>query len=158
MDLMTDEEIVLESEGALLTNKRIITNWHQRRKNDSKIPKEVKLEDIASYQKISGGQEGRLHIGVPALVVGLVLTLAQILLPGFIPAYSLAENVVFLIGTLSLILGVYFSLSSLTRVRPHTTVLFQVPGGDDLPVYFPGKDNADAEKFGRQFARTKRGI
>jgi hypothetical protein len=64
----------------------------------------------------------------------------------------------FLIGTLSLILGVYFSLSSLTRVRPHTTVLFQVPGGDDLPVYFPGKDNADAEKFGRQFARTKRGI
>ena len=157
LELMTDEELVLESEGAILTNQRLITNWHERRrKTDAKIPKEVYLRDISSFQKVSGGQESRMQPGLIALGVGTVLTLAQLIFQSLL--FSPLEEIAFLIGAISFIVGLYFVLASVVRVRPHTTIVFQVPGGEDMPVYFPGRENEDADRFTRQFARTKRGI
>lgn len=154
IQLSADEEIVFESDGAVLTNLRLITNWAARKKSD-KIPSEVLLRDVSGFQKIDGGQDSRLHVGLPALLVGVVLNLVSLLVP---PQVAWMENVLFLFGALALIIGLYLTLTSILRVKPHTTILFLVPGSEDMPVYFPGKENPKADQFTRSFIRTKRGL
>lgn len=154
IQLSNDEEIVFESDGAVLTNLRLITNWAARKKR-ANVPSEVLLRDVSGFQKIEGGQESRLHVGLPALLGGLVLNLFSLLVPQQV---SWIENVLFLFGALAFIIGLYLTLTSLVRVKPHTTILFLVPGAVDVPVYFPGRENPKADQFTRSFVRTKRGL
>ncbi len=71
---------------------------------------------------------------------------------------NIATSISFLIGALALIFGFYYIAANYIRVRPHTVVVFQVPGGEDIPVKFPGWDNPDVETLTRRFVRAKRGM
>ena len=152
--LVQDEEVVFEADGAILTNRRIFSNFGSRRGYKGSL--EVNLSEVTSFQKLTGGQESRHKVALQSFAVGVValaLTLTPIFQNG-----SRIDLVAFLVGMLGVVIGMYFGLQSLFRVRPHTTLLFTVPEGDDLPIYFEGKENPVADQFTRHFARTKRGI
>ena len=152
--LVQDEEVVFEADGAILTNRRIFSNYGRRRGYKGSL--EVNLSEVASFQKLTGGQESRQKVALQIFAVGVValaLTLTPIFQNG-----SKIDLVLFLVGMLGVVIGMYFGLQSVFRVRPHTTLLFTVPGGDDLPIYFEGRENPVADQFTRHFARTKRGI
>ena len=154
LNLQLNEEVVFEAEGAVLTNKRIITNWGNRR--GVKAPPEVNLTDVSSFQKFSGGQESRHIFSLQVLVIGAVALFATML--PLVRDFRKAETVFFVVGMLCIVVALYFAVQSWFRVRPHTTVIFTVPDGDDLPVYFVGKENPAADQLTRHFARLKRGV
>ena len=105
---------------------------------------------------MSGGQESRMKRGVISLIIGLVLTLVQFVLVGNV-SYAV-EGFIFMASTLFILIGVYFSLTSIIRVRPNTVVVFSVVGSREIPVRFPGKDSPSADEMTRAFARVKRGL
>ncbi len=152
--LEVGEEVLYETERAILTNKRLLANLD---KNSDNMPTDdVELRDIAGFKKMSGGQESRMKHGVLGLLIGLVLTLIQLTLRDRIS--FTVDGFLFMASALFILGGVYFALSSIIRVRPNTTILFSVVGSRDIPVYFPGKDSPSADEMTRLFARTKRGL
>jgi len=154
LQLLEDEEIVLESGPAVLTNRRLLANW--KGTNGGKARDQANLEDISTFRKINGGKESRLKQGLRLVTTGLILLIAlETILTDI---NSDIEFILFLAGALATILGVHFSLTSLVRIRPHSTVLFDVEGAKHIAVSFPGRDNPDADEFARVFGRTKRGM
>ncbi len=154
LSLLQDEEVVFEAEGAVLTNRRIFSNWGSRR--GLKAPSEVNLIDVTGFKKITGGQESRHMPAIQLVSVGavlLIVTLFEIL-----PRGSKVEMALFLVGMLCVVVAMYLGVQTLFRVKPHTTIIFSVPEGEDMPIFFAGKDNPVADQFTHQFARTKRGI
>ena len=94
--------------------------------------------------------------GVISLIIGLVLTLVQ-----FVPVVKVSftvEGIIFMVSTLFILVGLYFSLTSFIRIRPNTMVVFSVVGSREIPVRFPGKDSPSADEMTRAFARVKRGL
>ncbi len=148
------EEVIYETERAILTNKRLLANLNK--KSDDLPTDDVALTDIAGFKKMSGGQESRMKQGVIGLLIGLVLTLIQFALSGKV-SYIL-EGMLFMVSALFILGGIYFTLSSIIRIRPNTTIVFTVVGSRDIPVFFPGKDSPSADEMARLFARTKRGL
>ena len=154
VSLESGEEVLYEADRAVLTNKRLLAYLDKNSKN---LPTDdVPLTDIAGFKKLSGGQESRMKQGVISLIIGMVLTLVQFVLIGKV-SYTV-DGIIFMVSTLFILGGVYFSLNSLIRIRPNTTVLFSVVGSRDIPVRFPGKDSPSANEMTRLFARAKRGI
>ena len=150
VDLQTDERVLFESAGsAVITNQRLLANWKGRYGGQPKHA--VALEDIDGYERIVGGQDSRMEKGLSLGAGGAVLLLFG-LMPG-LP--SLIENVAFLGGILGVIFGLPFALQSMIRLRPHTTLLFEV-GAKVIAVSFPGRDNPDADELGREFSRAKK--
>ena len=148
------EKILYETDRVTLTNKRLIANLEKRSNN---LPTDdVALSDVASFKKMTGGQESRMRQGVIALVVGLVLTLVQLTLRDSI-SFKL-DGFLFMASALFLLGGVYFTLSSMLRIRPNTLIVFSVVGSRDIPVRFPGKDSPLADEMTRLFVRTRRGL
>ena len=151
IDLLEDEEIVFESDQAVLTNRRLVA-W----KVDNPKPfREALVKDITRFEKISGGQENRIKPGLTSGALGIVLVAIQVLLPD---AVSAIKSVMFLFGALGIIVGLHFISTTLLRLKPHTTVLFDVPGSKEIPVSFPGRDNPNADDLTRGFTRAKRGF
>lgn len=154
VELAEGEKVLFEADSAVLTNRRLVSYW-KRAEKDAKGPQEALLKDIASFKKINGGQESHMKLGVSAFVVGAVLTIIEVLVPSF---GQMADSILFLAGSLGVVGGLYFILRSVVRVKPNTTVFFQVPGSKDVPVSFPGRDNPKADELTRHFQRAKRGI
>ena len=154
MRLEIGEEVLYETERAVLTNKRLLANLDKKSKN---LPTDdVALTDIAGFKKMSGGQESRMKHGVLALLVGLVLTLIQFALVGKV-SYTV-DGIIFMVSTLFILGGLYFTLTSLLRIRPNTVIVFSVVGSRDIHVRFPERDSPSADEMTRLFARAKRGI
>lgn len=156
VELAEGEKILFEADAAVLTNRRLVSYW-KRAEKDARGPQEALLKDIASFKKINGGQESHLKLGLIAFAVGVVLTVIEVFLPSLDNGQML-ESILFLAGSLGIVGGLYFILRSVVRVKPNTTVFFQVPGAKDVPVTFPGRDNPKADELTRHFQRAKRGI
>lgn len=153
LNLNEGESVVFDSPKAVLTNLRLVAAPSKH------VPEtaEVLLKDIASFQRITGGTQSRLRMGLYLLGAGVAINVASVVLQaGSVP--TIIDILMFLAGMTALIAGMYLTLHSVLRVRPHTTILFLVPGGVDVPVVFEGKDNPQAEDLTRTFARAKRGI
>ncbi len=151
--LQKDEQVVLEQDGAVVTDRRILAL-----KGDpgpAAIWDEAGIKDILTVQMLSGGQESRIQPGIKLVVVGGLVAGAEALaetfvdLPGFL-------GIVFLVGLIAFMFGMYFIMSSVLRVKPHTSVFFVVPGRKDIRVSFPGRENAQADELMRAFGRVKR--
>ncbi len=148
------EEVLYQTERAVLTNRRLMASLDMKSRNQP--TDEADLRDISGFQKLSGGQESRMKQGVIGLMFGLVLTLIQVAL-GDTMSYAVG-GVLFMVSALALLIGIYLVLSSYMRIQPNTTVVFNVVGSRDIPVRFPGKDSPLADEMTRLFARTKRGL
>ena len=148
IELQANERVLFESGSTVITNQRLLANWTGR---DGGRPKDsVALEDIAGYERVVGGQDSRMDKGLALGAGGTVLILFG-LIPG-LP--SAIENVAFLVGVVGAIFGVHFVLQSMIRLRPHTTLLFEV-GAKVIAISFPGRENPDADELARQFNRAK---
>ena len=148
------EEVLYQTERAVLTNRRLLASLDRKSRNQP--TDEADLKDISGFQKLSGGQESRMKQGVISLIIGLVLTLIQVVLSGSV-SYKI-EGFFFMVSALAILIGIYLVLSSYMRIQPNTTVVFNVVGSRDIPVRFPGKDSPLADEMTRLFARTKRGL
>lgn len=152
--LETGEEVIFETERVTLTNKRLMANLEKRSNNQP--TDDVALTDIASFKRYSSGQDSRMKQGIIGLVIGLVLSLIQIALNDKVS--FLVEGILFMVSALFVLGGIYFTLSSMIRIRPNTIIVFSVVGSRDIPVRFPGRDNPSADEMTRLFVRTKRGL
>ena len=148
------EEVLYQTERAVLTNKRLLASLDRKSRNQT--TDEADLKDISGFQKLSGGQESRMKQGVISLIIGLALKLIQVVLSGSV-SYKI-EGFFFMVSALAILIGIYLVLSSYMRIQPNTTVVFNVVGSRDIPVRFPGKDSPLADEMTRLFARTKRGL
>ena len=155
VELIREEEVLYESERAVLTNKRLLANMN--RKRVAEVTDDVLLGDIASFKKGNVGQESRIRPGTTGLAFGVIMLVVS----SVVNALSLGifiESATFLVGAMAVLIGIYFVLSSFLRIKPATTLQFNVVGVRDIIVYFPGKDNPEADEMARIYVRAKRGI
>ena len=148
--LHSGEKVLFDKGPAVLTDQRLVTETV-----GADRPVETPLEDLASFRQVNGGLESRAREGSQAIGVGLVLLVIGTLARG---ASELIEAILFVIGALAFLLGIYFVSSSAIRVKPHTLLLFQTILSEDVVVTFPGWDNPDAEELTRVFVRAKRAL
>lgn len=152
------EKIILENELVVLTDRRLIdmSTGKARRKT----LKEANLKEITTFQKIKGGRESRMHLGLRSGVVGLGMLLLSYFLGldilSFLPSFL--EMVAFLSGAVTILVGVHFIVNSWARIKPHTTIIFLIPSSGELVVSFPGHDNNEAEALIRSYTRARRGL
>ena len=151
--LQKDEQVVLEQDGAVVTDRRILAL--KGAPGPAATWDEAGIKDVLTVQMLSGGQESRMEPGIKLAAVGGVVAVAGALadttldLPRFV-------NLLFLVGLIAFMFGMYFIMSSLLRVKPHTSAFFVIPGRKDIRVSFPGRENAQADELMRAFARVKR--
>ena len=62
----------------------------------------------------------------------------------------------FAVGASGGVFGLYVISVNPFRMKPHTTIYFQVPEGTDLVATFPGQNNPKADELARLFVRAKR--
>ena len=153
LDLEKDEEIVFEKGPAILTNRRLLVA--RRNAQPGSGFHEALLRDIATCEKISGGRESQMQPGMKTLGAGVAVGAIEFIIPRL---STLVASLFFLAGTIGVLIGLYLILGTVTRERPHTTVLFQVLEGNDIAVSFPQRDNPDADDLIRAFNRAKRGF
>ena len=150
VDLEPGETILFESGPAVVTNMRLLANWKGR---GSPTPKNrIALSDIDGYERVVGGQDSRVEKGLLLGGAGVLALLFAMIpwLPGFL------EAVAFLGGMVGIIFGIHFVVQSLIRLRPHTTVLFEV-GAKLVPVSYPGYENPEADELIRNYVKAKKG-
>ena len=152
--LAEDEEIIFESETNVLTNQRLFANWKSG--TNAKPGDEAFLKDITDFRKITGGQVSRSKEGLIIGAVGVVFALVETFFGTSFP--ELIETIVFMIGALGIVIGLYLILRNFARMKPHTTIFFGVNGRTDMLVSFPGRDNPDADELIRHYSRTRRGL
>ncbi len=148
--LHSGEEVLFDKGPATLTNQRLVAEAL-----GAEGPVETPLGDLASFRQVNGGQESRARPGSQAIGGGAALLVIGTLARG---ASELFEAILFVIGALALLVGVYFVSSSALRVKPHTLIQFQTILSNDVIVSFPGWDNQDAEELTRAFVRAKRAL
>ena len=147
-----DEEVVFESERAVLTNQRLLANLD--RKNIEQVTDEIPLKNVLDFKKSNGGRESRTNAGFKVLGVGLVVMLIQVVLTATLP--DLLEILLFLAASAAIVIGIYFLLDSILRVKPFTTVVFKIMDSRDVHVYFDGMYSTEADDLTRIFVRTRR--
>ena len=150
-ELLEDEEVLLENGPAVLTNQRLLANW--RESKGQEIWDEARLKEVANVRTVNGGVESRIQRGLAAGAIGIVLILSEAVVRN---VSTTLGAVVFMVGALMFAYGLHVLIRSFLRQRPHTTLLFSVPGAKDIPVSFLGRDNPDAEELNRAFARARR--
>ena len=148
--LHSGEKVLFDKGPTVLTDQRLVAEAVGA---DGAV--ETPLGDLASFRQVNGGVESRAREGSQAIGVGVALLVIGTLARG---ASELLEAILFIIGALALLIGIYFVLSSAIRVKPHTLVLFQTILSEDIVVTFPGWDNPDAEELTRVFVRAKRAL
>ena len=158
IDLVEDEKILFEGEPVILTNRRLL---RKKRRSEGGPPwDESPLRNVASFKKVSGGQESHLKDGLTFGGAGVVLMGLTFILTD---APRLIGLLVFVGGSLGILIGAYLLLRTLSQMRPHTAVWFDVLNEDgtrkqDVPIYFPRRDNPKADELTRRFARARRGL
>ncbi len=155
-ELLQDEEIVLEDEQAVITNKRLIGNFGDASEGEFDA---YELAEVGAPNKFNGGQYGRRAIGVRLLVGGAAIVAAGAVFRSIIIQIGyLAEPIVFVVGSVGSMVGLYMLLNDLFRPPPNTTIIFPVFDGKDVIASYPDWDNPQAEEMVRSFARVKRGM
>lgn len=150
VDLEPGERVLYESGPAVVTNMRLLANWKGRR---AAAPKDrIALADIDGYERVVGGQDSRADRGLLLGGAGVAVLLFAMIpgLPGFVEALA------FLGGMVGIIFGIHFVVQSFIRLRPHTTVLFEV-GAKLIPVSYPGRENREADELIRNYVKAKKG-
>ena len=145
---ISDEDILYKKEdknndSALLTNDSLLIMKHGIL--GSKKLHKIDVDDIYSFEKITGGQESRVSAGLKISLFGVVLCLITI----FIPILNRwLENLFFFIGIIAFVIGTHFILQSLIRIRPHTSIYIEFnKGKTHIAIVFPNIGNADAENL-----------
>lgn len=155
-ELLQDEEIVLEDEQAVITNKRLIGNFGDASEGEFDA---YELAEVGAPNKFNGGQYGRRATGVRLLIGGAAIVAAGAVFRSIIIQLGyLAEPLVFVVGSVGSMVGLYMLLNDLFRPSPNTTIIFPVFNGKDIIVSYPDWDNPQAEEMARSFARVKRGM
>ena len=150
ISLQRDEEVLFEKGPAILTNQRLVAQTI-----DVEETVEVLLGDLASFRLLNGGQQSRLGQGMQATAGGAVALVVSYLARD---ASELLEVILFVVGALALLLGLYYLLTTAIRLRPRTTVVFETRELKDVALSFPDWDNPDAKELTRVFARAKRAL
>ncbi len=156
--LLEDEELLFQDEVATLTNKRLLTDFK------TGVPKnsvEIKLFD--GVRQIDGGQENRIRMGIKAFVFGVILSSFQFLLDYFFISDNnttqlirIFNTLLFVIGAVSVGSGIYLIITSLLRIKPHTTLIFVRFKGKDIKVTFSNRNDPKALKLKRLFLKQQR--
>ena len=155
-ELLQDEEIVLEDEQAVITNKRMIGNFGDASEGGFDA---YELAEVGAPNKFNGGQYGRRAIGVRLLIGGAAIVAVGVVFRSIIIQLGyIAEPLIFVVGAVGSMVGLYMLLNDLFRPPPNTTVIFPVFDGKDIIVSYPDWDNPQAEEMVRSFARVKRGM
>ena len=154
-ELLQDEEIVLEDEQAIITNRRLIGNFGDAEEGEFDA---YELVEVGAPNKFNGGQYGKRAIGVRLLIGGAAVVIAGAILQPMIQPDQRIEALVFVVGAVGSMVGLYMLLNDLFRPPPNTTVIFPVFDGKDIIVSYPDWDNPQAEEMVRSFARVKRGM
>ena len=150
ISLRRDEEVLFEKGPAILTNRRLVAEAI-----GAEETVEVPLVDLASFRLLNVGQQSRLSQGVQATAGGAVVLVVGTLSRG---ASELVEVILFVVGALVLLLGLYYLLTTALRLKPRTTVVFETSALTDVALSFPEWDNPDAKELTRAFARAKRAL
>lgn len=154
VELIEDEEIVFEDEQTIITNRRLIGNFG--------VSKEVEfnaydLAEVGTPNKFNGGQYGKRAIGLRLLIGGAAVVIAGAILQPILQPRDEIEALVFVVGAVGSMVGLYMLLNDLFRPKPNTTVIFPIFDGKDIISSYPDWDNPEAEELVRNFARVKRG-
>ena len=155
VELLQDEEIVLEDEQAIITNKRLIGNFGEATEGGFDA---YELAEVGAPNKFNGGQYGRRAIGVRLLIGGAAVVAVGAILQPILQPDQRIEALVFVVGAVGSMVGLYMLLNDLFRPPPNTTVIFPVFNGKDIIVSYPDWDNPQGEEMVRSFARVKRGM
>ena len=155
IELLQDEEIVFEDEQTIITNMRLVGNFGASKDVEFNA---YELAEIGAPKKFNGGQYGKRSIAVRLLIAGAAIVLAGALLQPIIQPDPRIEALVFVVGAVGAMVGLYMLLNDLFRPPPNTTVIFPVFDGKDIISSYPDWDNPDAEDLVRSFARIKRGM
>jgi hypothetical protein len=150
ISLQPDEEVLFEKGPAILTNQRLVAEAMGIEETV-----EVLLGDLVSFKLFNVGQQSRLNPGLQATAGGTVALVLGTLARS---ASELLEGILFVVGALVLLLGVYYLLTTAVRIRPRTTVLFETSLVTEVGLSFPDWDNVDAKELTRTFARAKRAL
>lgn len=150
ISLQRDEEVLFEKGPAILTNRRLVAEAIGLEETV-----EVALVDLASFKTFNVGQQSRLTQGLQATAGGAVALVVGTLARG---ASELLEGIMFVVGSLVMLLGLYYLLTTAVRIKPRTTVLFETSALKDVALSFPEWDSADAKELTRVFARAKRAL
>lgn len=160
VDLREGEEVVFEREDVVLTNLRLMAGW-----SNGHAKNVVLVKDIDGVRRIDGGQDSRLEPGLKVFAVGAVLAAIQVPIDTFLIAPShvargitIFNNLAFIAWAVGVGIGVYLILTSLIRVKPHTSLFFVRFGSKDIRVSFPGRNHADADELRSAFNRQKRAL
>ena len=70
INLLKDEVVVYEDAAAILTNKRLLTDFKNGIHKNS-----IEIGLIDGVRQVDGGQENRIVLGVKALALGIGLSL-----------------------------------------------------------------------------------
>ncbi len=149
--LQKDEQVVLEQDGAVLTDRRILSR--RSGSGAAAVWDEAIIKDVLTIKTVSGGQESRVDPGLKSAAVGALVATAGALVDSFTDQGTVGGGA-FIIGLIIFMAGVYLILSSVLRVKPHTSVFFVIPGRKDIRVSFAGRENARADDLTRAFARV----
>ena len=150
ISLRSDEEVLFEKGPAILTNRRLVAQAI-----GAEEPVEVLLGDLATFKQFNVGQRSRLIQGIQATAGGAVALVVGTLARS---TSELLEGILFVVGALVVLLGLYYLLTTAVRVRPRTTVLFETSDVKEVALSFPDWDNEDAKQLTRAFARAKRAL
>ena len=160
VEFLPGEQIVFEGGSGVLTNRRLLV--HVKAKPNDGPDRIVDLSDIVKHEKRNGGEESRMRQGLRFLAGGAVITAVGALGSGLLRElggiFETVELLLFVVGMVGLLLGLYLVLKSLIRVPPNTTVFFRLTNGDDVPVTFPDRDNRQADELIRLYLRAKSGL
>ena len=155
VELIEDEEIVFEDEQTIITNRRLIGNFGMSKDEEFNA---YDLVEVGTPNKFNGGQYGKRAIALRLLIGGAAIVAAGAIFRSIIIQFGyLAEPVVFVVGSVGSMVGLYMLLNDLFRPKPNTTVIFPIFDGKDIISSYPDWDNPEAEELVRNFARVKRG-
>lgn len=119
----------------------------------------------------TGSDEETINIRASLSIMRSLVGLMDRLLPGILTSLNTGfsqvpepesgtglglQFILFTIGSIVALVGLYILLTDLFRNKPHTTVIFQVRGAEEISVVFPGQEHPDADRLVRRFVRAKR--
>ncbi len=160
LDLLKGEQVLFEREHVVLTNLRLMTNWSGGRAKDV-----VAVKDIDGVRRLDGGQESRMGAGLRALAAAAALAAVQVPLDALLISRTAVPTGVSIVNTLLFVAwavaagaAAYLILTSLVRVKPHTSLMFVRFHAKDVIVSFPGRNNGEAATLRAAFEREKRSM
>jgi hypothetical protein len=159
IDLSEGEEVLFERDNVVLTNLRLMADW-----SDGEAGSVVLVKEIDGVRNLNGGQDSQLGSGIKVLTVGAALMALQLLVERFVITSSansglnIVNVVLFVVAAVGLGIGAHLIVTSLVRVKPHTSLFFVRFKNKDVRVSFPGRGNEDAERLLAAFNRQKRAI